>query len=107
MVEHAAGRADDDLAPREQFFDLAANRLAAVDGHRVNLATVRELDHFLAHLHGQLAGGHQDQGLRALSALGRLHAFEDRNDEGGGLAGAGAGLAQHVDSSSARGIKPA
>ena len=41
VVEHAAGRADDDLGAALQFVDLAADRLAAVDGHAVDFAAVR------------------------------------------------------------------
>ena len=97
VIEHAARRADDDLRAARQLFDLPANRLAAVEGHRVDLAAVRKLDDFVADLHGQLARRHQDQGLRAVPFFGRLEPFQNRNHEGGRLAGAGAGLAQHVD----------
>ena len=92
VIQNASGRANDDFDPPRKFFDLSPDRLAAIDGHRVDLATVRELDDFLADLHGQLARGNQDQGLRSVPALGRLEAFQNRNYERGRLAGSGAGL---------------
>ena len=41
QVDHPARRADDDLGPAAQLFDLLADRLAAVDAHDVNLAARR------------------------------------------------------------------
>ena len=40
VVEHAAGRADDDLRPFAELFDLLADRLAAIDGDAVDAAAV-------------------------------------------------------------------
>ena len=56
-----------------------------------------QFDDFFADLHGQLAGRHQDQGLRLPFFLLFVEPFENRNGEGGRFAGSGAGLAQHVD----------
>ena len=96
-VEHAAGRADDDVGAVLQFADLAADRFAAVDGDAVDAAAVGQLFEFLADLHGQFARRHQDEGLRRRAFAAAFELFEDRNGEGGRLAGAGAGLAEHVD----------
>ena len=90
-------------APAFQLFDLRADRLAAVKRHAMQLAAVRQLEHFFANLHGQLARGHQDQGLRIPLLLVRIDPLQNRNREGGRLAGAGAGLAQHVDARPGRG----
>jgi hypothetical protein len=71
----------------------SASRGAAVDGHRAERQEPGELLDFVEHLDGQLAGGGQDDGLGAAVGVGLL---KDRQGEGGGLAGAGAGLAQDV-----------
>ena len=72
VVEHPARRADDHVGAALQFFDLAADRLAAVEGHDVDLPAVGQLDELLAHLDGQLARRHHDQGLRRLRFARRL-----------------------------------
>ena len=55
-----------------------------------------ELVDFVADLDGQLARGHQHERLRRRPLAAVLELFEDRDRKGGGLAGAGAGLAEHV-----------
>ena len=64
QVQHAAGRADDDLGPAAELLDLLADRLAAVDGHDAHVAPGGQLDALVADLHGQFARGHEDQRLR-------------------------------------------
>ena len=41
QVDHAAGRADDDLRPAAKMLDLLADRLAAVDAHDVDVPARR------------------------------------------------------------------
>ncbi len=81
VIEHAPGSANDDFGPAFQLFDLSANRLAAIHGHRVHFAAVGQLDDFLAHLHGQLARRHQHQCLYGAAAFVRLQPFQNRDDE--------------------------
>ncbi len=106
MVEHAAGRANDDLATARQFFDLATNRLAAVDGHRVDLAAVSELHHLFAHLHGQLARRHENERLWAVTFFRVMQPLDHRNDERGSFAGTGASLAHQIDAFERSGNEP-
>ena len=60
-------------APRRSFSIWLANRLAAVDGHAVQSPAVREFDHFAAHLHGQFAGGNENQRPGRLAAMRFQH----------------------------------
>ena len=106
QVQHAARRADDERIALVDLLDLIADRLAAVNGHDRCVATQRQLFAFVTDLHGQLAGRHQDQGLRRPAAAMRLQHLQDRNREGGRLARARLGLAHHVHARHARGIKP-
>ena len=86
-----------DVGAALQLGDLAANRFAAVNRHAGDARPMSELVELLADLHGQLARGHQHQrtGRRVFAAL--LEQLDNRNGERGRLAGAGAGLAQHID----------
>ncbi len=97
QVQHAARRANDERSALVDLFDLIADRLAAVDGHDRCVAAQGQLFALVADLHGQLAGRHQDQGLRRPAAAMRLQHLQDRNREGGRLAGARLRLAHHVD----------
>jgi hypothetical protein len=60
--------------------------------------------HRLGHLHGELAGRHEDQGARRFAVGGPEPGdpLEDRQGEGGGFAGAGRGLAEEVTSGDQR-----
>jgi hypothetical protein len=53
-----------------------------------------EAAHFGFDLHGELAGGDDDEGLEG---MGEVELLEDGQAEGGGLAGAGAGLSEDID----------
>jgi len=69
--------------------------LAAVDRHLHDAAfEAGELVDLLGDLHGKLAGRAQDQDLDG--ALVRIDLLDGRDGEGGGLAGAGGGLANDV-----------
>ena len=96
VVDRPAGRGDDDVHAVAQGAELAADRLAAVDRQhpRAELAAVAV--HRLGHLHGELAGRHEHEGDGLRPADGRIDQLQRRQGEGGRLAGAGGGLAEHV-----------
>ena len=94
VVEHAAGRADDDVDAAVQGPELPLDRLAAVDAADGDVLAVGELLQLDDDLLDELAGRRQDDGLGA-PAAGFEH-LDQRDAEGGGLAGAGLGLADDV-----------
>ncbi len=94
VVHDAAGRADDDVDALAQGAELALDRLAAVDGHDAGRLVLAHLIGGLGDLDGQFARGGEDEGL-GLTGLG-LQTLDDRQGVGGGLAGAGLGLADDV-----------
>jgi len=97
QVEQTAGGADDHLNALAQAAQLQLVRLAAVNGKYGNAASLAvALDGF-GHLDGQLAGRGQHQGLDALLPGG--DPLQQRQPKGGGLAGAGLGLADEVAAS--------
>ena len=77
--------------------NLGVDVLAAVDGnHSQPLLVFGKFAQFIADLHGQLAGGAEDQHLGVGVVVRVHHLFDGGDTEGCGLAGAGAGLADHV-----------
>ena len=96
MVQHAARRAHHD-GRLLQGADLGVDALAAVNGHHPQaLLIFGKLPQLLADLHGQLPGGAEHQHLRILLLAGVLHQLDGGDAEGGGLARARAGLADHI-----------
>ena len=65
VIEHAPGRADDDLRAGLERLDLLAHRGAAVDGDDLRAAELPDLLDLARDLQGQLAGGAEDEGLHA------------------------------------------
>ena len=63
MVQHTAGRAHHQLGPVTQGVHLLFVAHAAIDGHGTDARAFEQGARLVLHLHGQLAGGHQDQGL--------------------------------------------
>ena len=106
QIQHPAGRADDDLGPTAKVLDLLADRLPAVNAHHVDVSPGGKLGALVADLDGQLAGGDEDQRLRVGRLRPRLEAFEDRDAEGGRLAGARLRLAHQVDARQRLGNQP-
>ncbi len=97
VVQRAAGRRDDDVHAALERAQLLAHRLAAVDRQHPDAQAAPVAVHRLGDLHRQLAGRHQDQAAdRAPLAARAADAVQQRQREGGRLAGAGRGLAQHV-----------
>ena len=95
VVDHAAGRADDDMHAALERLQLRLVALAAVDRQHVETGQVHGvLLESLGDLDRQFAGRRQHQRLRL--ELLRVDPRQDRQRERGGLAGAGLGLAEHV-----------
>ena len=95
VVHHAAGRADHDLGAGVERAELPLVGLAAVDGHLAHAFFEEgELGDLLRDLDGEFTRGAEDERLHLLD--GGVDAFDHGNAEGGGLARAGGGLADHV-----------
>ena len=97
VVEEAAGTRHDDLGAAAQRGLLLGEADAAVDGGAAQARVLAELAGLHVDLLGQLPGGRHDQGAQP-AARAVQQTLEDGQDEGGGLAGAGLGQAQHVAS---------
>jgi hypothetical protein len=102
-VDEPAGRADDDVDPRLEGLELRVVADAAVDRQHAHAAAARGEVEVVGDLDRELARRGHDQRLRlALGNLGVVGvargdaALDDRDAEGQGLAGAGAGLADQV-----------
>ena len=99
VIERAAGRGDDDVGAAAQRADLLIHRRAAVERHDRQDVRLRVLVDGLGHLHRQLARRHEHQPARARRTTGTRAAGEPvdhRQRKGGGLAGAGARLANQI-----------
>ena len=94
VIEDAAGGADDDVDALLERGDLLADRRAAVERLDDEAAVLADRLQLARDLQRQLAGGGEDQRLRG--GLGGHQAVEQRQPEGGRLAGAGARLHQQV-----------
>ena len=95
-VLDAARGADDDLDVVAEHVDLGAVAHAAVEGAALYVEVLAELLGFALDLGGELAGGREDEDLAAVLLVDGHDALEDRDEEGGGLAGAGLGLGVDV-----------
>ena len=95
VVQHATGGADHDLGALVEGDDLGAERAPADDRDRTHAGVTAGGVDVARDLEAELPGGHDDQRLH-LGQLG-LDLLHDRDAEGEGLAGAGAGLADEVD----------
>ena len=80
--------------PRLRALQLPLDRLAAIDAANRHIAALAELLELHDDLLDELAGGGQDDGLRA--ARPRLHHLDQGNPERGRLAGARLGLPDDV-----------
>jgi hypothetical protein len=95
VIHQPAGCADHDLGALPQPLELALIRLPAVDRQGADAAFEQgQLVDLLGDLHGQFAGRAQDQHLDGV--LLRVGHLDRRDGKGGGLAGAGLGLADHI-----------
>jgi hypothetical protein len=104
QVEEAARAADDDLRVPAQRLRLSVGRDATEDGDDLEPGEAREGADLRIDLCGELARGRQHEGARSASPLSRLpQAVQQGQGEGGRLAGAGLGEAQHVTAGERRG----
>ncbi len=98
VVEHPAGRADDDRRVLGEFVDLTFDRFPAIDGDAPQRRPGRQLLELVPHLHRQFPGRHQHQCPHSLVAAGAgREQFEDRQDKRCRLSRAGPSLSQHID----------
>ena len=95
VIDDAARRAHHHVHAAPQGIQLRLIALAAVDRQHVKALEVRgvSLERF-GHLEREFAGRHQHQHLRFV--LAQIDTRQRRQGEGGGFAGAGLRLAQHV-----------
>ena len=94
VVDYASRRADDDVNTLAERFQLAIDRLAAVEAADMDVATLGEFLEFADDLLDQFPRGSEDHGLRARTA--RLEHFDEGNRERGGFARPRFGLADDV-----------
>jgi hypothetical protein len=94
VVDETAGRAHDDLRPALEPVELDLVVRAAVDGERLDVLVLAQQLDLPGHLQRQLARGAEDERLHGLEP--GVHAREQRQPEGGGLAGPGRGLPDEV-----------
>ena len=110
QVEQAAGRGDEDVDAARQRLDLRALADAAEDHGVAQLQVAAVGREARLDLGGELAGRGQHQGAAGPGpGAARLagQALQDRQREGGGLAGAGLGAAEQVAALRADGGSPA
>ena len=97
MVERPSRRGDNHFGAAPQGADLVIHRRATVERHHGEMRAFGVLMERFGHLHRELAGGDEHERARLPTAgLVAGQAIEQRQREGGGLARAGAGLAEHV-----------
>ena len=115
VVHRAPGRRDDHVHAAREAVELRGDRLPAVHRHDAHAELAAVPVDGLGHLHRELAGGREHERRRAAAAAVRgtprpstgrpasrscVHAageaLEDRQGEGGGLAGPGRRLGQQV-----------
>ena len=97
MVEQAAGRRDQHVDAADELGVLIVERHAADDERDVELVVLAVFLEMLGDLGGQFARRLEDERARhARARAALLQHGEHRQHEGGGLAGAGLGDAEHV-----------
>ena len=94
QVHHPPDGGDDDVGALAQPRLLGRDRGAAEDGDDLDVEVLGVGAQRLGHLDAELAGRRQHDRLRLLRV--RVEVLEQRQAEGGGLAGAGLRLADHV-----------
>ncbi len=97
VVQGAAGGGDDDVDAAAQGADLLVHAGAAVHRQDADVAGLAVAVHGLGDLHGQLAGGDQDQRGHPVAQVGvGVQRLQQRQREGGGLARPGGRLPEQV-----------
>jgi hypothetical protein len=93
-VLDAAGGADNDLGTILESLHIVTNAGAANAGMALNVHEVANGDNDLLNLLGELTSWGEDERLASLE--GRIDLLEDRDGEGGGLAGSGLSLGNDI-----------
>jgi hypothetical protein len=93
-VVDTARSADNDLGTVLEGLHVVTDAGAANAGVALNLHEVADGNNDLLDLLGKLTGGSEDEGLASLD--GGIDLLEDRDREGGGLAGTGLGLSNNI-----------
>ena len=97
QVGEPARRGDDEVDTVTQACGLTTDRHATEHRHGAQVEGLGHAGEVALDLGGELAGGHQDQAAgRLRAALAAGEGVEDGDAERQGLAGAGAGAAEHV-----------
>jgi len=96
VVERAARRGDDDVRATAQGTDLAAVVLTAVDRGHEHAGLAAVVVERLAHLQAEFTGRGENEDERRIGFLTEHVALKERKREGGGLARARGGAAEHV-----------
>ena len=94
QVHHPADGGDDDVGAGAQLRLLRFDRRAAEDGDDLDVEVLGVGAQRLGHLDAELAGRREDDRLHLVD--GRVDVLEQGQAEGGGLAGPGLRLADHV-----------
>jgi hypothetical protein len=93
VVNDPSGCAHDDVDPAVKGVELCFHGRTAVHRQDADVYVHAQPLDLLGDLDGELAGRAQDQRRRELAVL---YALDQRNAEGGGLAGAGLGLGDDI-----------
>ena len=98
VIHQAAGRGDDDVDVRLERLLLLGHLDAAEDGDARHGRVIREALHLIFDLHGELSRGRENQRTRGRPPRRTLtqKSLKNRNEERGGLAGAGFSGCNHV-----------
>ena len=97
VIECASGRGDHHVDAALEGADLRLHRRATVDRHRDRAESLAVAVDRLGDLHRKLAGGHEHERGGAFARCGiGIQVMQQRDREGGRLAGTGRGLRQHV-----------
>jgi hypothetical protein len=94
MVEHPSGGSHDDVGAAADALELPVHGVSPIDRLHLHAPPASDLRELTRDLHGQLAGGGERHRLYVVG--GGIDLFRDGDAEGGGLAGAGAGLHHQV-----------
>jgi hypothetical protein len=98
---HPPDRGDDDVGAAAQARLLRGDRRPAEDGNDLDVQVLGVGTQRLGHLDAELAGRRHHDRLGRFVA--RVEVLEQRQPEGGGLAGPGLGLADHIVAGEQRG----
>jgi hypothetical protein len=96
MVKGTAWGGHNHVHAIAQRIELTTNRLATVDRHHLGAEIATVLVHSFGNLHGQFAGGHQNQRNGLWATLGFFYQLQNWQGECRGLAGTRSRLSNQV-----------